>query len=198
MTKIKNFRIHLRAREIARWLKNQRQMPTTPELELAVESAIKQSKAWVHPAAVYTTLTRVTAERATSLAFPDSAVAASIVAVTFGADVQAPIPADGAQASMIEALKEEALHQSVQFAIRLLQDQAKEEECELSAPVIAEDLTILSSLSTLLGSQRIGVSVSSESPAWPAHARLVWMYWTPVRRPSSKKSESSRTARAAA
>jgi len=194
MTKIKNFRIHLRAREIVRWLKNNRRMAATPEMQLAVESAIEKSKAFLHPAAVYTTLTRATAEKATSIAFPDHSVAASIIAVTIGplfdSEQTAALQNDDPRAQFLDALKEEGLQQSIHFAVRLLQEQAKEEECELSSPVLAEDVALLSSLTTLLGSQRIGIQLNPAQPEWPSHARLVWTYWTPARRAASRKSDA--------
>src|SRR5467141_914359 len=81
MTKIKNFRVTLRPREMARWLKKERGVETTPELELAIEGMIKESRKWVTPAAVYATLTRHTAEKTTALALPPDAVALSVAAV---------------------------------------------------------------------------------------------------------------------
>ncbi len=45
MTKIKNFRIHLRPREIARWLKKERGLETTPDLEMTIEQGIKEANA---------------------------------------------------------------------------------------------------------------------------------------------------------
>ena len=89
MTKIKNFRIHLRPREIARWMKNEYQTPITPDLEAAIEGAIARLKTKIHPAAIYTTMTRATAEKATSIAFPDKSVAVSLVAVSVGSEFSA-------------------------------------------------------------------------------------------------------------
>ena len=44
MTKIKNFRVTLRAREMARYLKKERGVETTPELELAIEQIVNDGK----------------------------------------------------------------------------------------------------------------------------------------------------------
>ena len=75
MTKIKNFRVHLRPREITRWLKKERGLETTPELDAAVTAAIQDAKPWVTPAALYTTLMRQTAGKTTTVPLPPEAVA---------------------------------------------------------------------------------------------------------------------------
>ena len=72
MTKIKNFRLMLRAREITRWLKKERKFEVTPELDIAVEQLIKEGKKWITPAAIYTTLTRPIAEKTTTITFPST------------------------------------------------------------------------------------------------------------------------------
>jgi hypothetical protein len=201
MTKIKNYRINLRPREIARSLKNEHQIATTPEIELAVDAAIKRWKALVHPAAVYTTLTRTTAEKATSIAFPDKTVAVSVLAATIGPDfsaTQASIEGEGApsEALLMAAVQHEALQQAVQFGIKLLQDQAKEEECELSQAVVAEDPKLVSGLGNLLGTSRIGIN--AEEGALPPHARLIWVFWSPVGKSSSRKADNASKQKAAA
>src|SRR6266446_4020174 len=84
MTKIKNFRVNLRSRVIARWLKKERGLESTPELELTIGEAVKEAKRWVTPAAVYTTLTRKTAEKTTTIPMPPEAVALSVAAVSIG------------------------------------------------------------------------------------------------------------------
>src|SRR3954465_10881189 len=84
VTKIKNFRIHLRSREIARTLKAQAKLQITPALEASIDHAINDSKRLLEPSAVYTTLTRSTAEKATSFPLADPEVAASVIAVTIG------------------------------------------------------------------------------------------------------------------
>src|SRR2546422_682363 len=116
MTKIRNFRITLRPREIARYLKNHAQMQMTPALEASVEHAISDSKRWLQPAAVYTTLTRATAQKTTALALPKEAVAASVVAVTIGSGLeqerlQAVLRQDTLQTALLAAVQEEALSQ---------------------------------------------------------------------------------------
>jgi hypothetical protein len=202
MTKIKNFRIALRAREIARLMKSQAKLQMTPELEASIEHAVNDSKRLLQPAAIYTTLTRGTAEKATPLPLADPAVAASAIAVTIGPALQDEIQSatdrhDAMQASLLNALKDEALQQAVQFILRLIEDQAKEEECELSSPRDVTDGVLLSSLGSLLGMQRIGIDLASETTPLPPHARLVWTVWSPKVRAKPAAKSTNRTEKAA-
>jgi hypothetical protein len=202
MTKIKNFRIALRAREVARILKAQAKLQITPALEASIEHAINDSKRLLQPAAIYTTLTRGTAEKATPLPLADPAVAVSTIAITIGSALEEEIQTasdrqDAMQASLLNALKAEALQQAVQFIMRLIEDQAKEEECELSAPRDVTEGVLLTSLGSLLGTQRIGIDLASESSKLPPHARLVWTVWSPKVRAKAPAKAAGRAEKAA-
>lgn len=201
MTKIKNFRITLRPREIGRLLKSQASLQITPELEASIEHAVNDSKRLLQSAAVYTTLTRSTAEKATSLPLADPAVAASAIAVTIGTGLDEEIRdaaarQDTLQAALLTALRDEALQQAVQFIVRLIEGQAKEEECEMSAPREVAEGVLLGSLGSLLGAQRIGIDLTKENPALPPHARLVWSVWSPKVRakPAAKTARAEKVA----
>jgi hypothetical protein len=194
MTKIKNFRITLRAREMARWLKRERGLETTPELDLTLEQFIKDSRRWIEPAAVYTTLTRPIAEKTTTIPFSENTVAVSLIAVSIGPAAEKErlsVPEGDVRESFLAALQQEALSQTLQFAARLLQDQAKEEECELSAPVPAQDAATVASLASLVGIQRIGIDLAASAPELPAHAFMAWFFWTPVGKAASRRPEKA-------
>src|SRR5882672_4969052 len=111
MTKIKNFRITLRPREVARLLKAQEKMQLTPALEQSIEHAIHESQRLLQPAAIYTTLTRSTAEKTTSLPLADPCVAVSVVAVTLGSVLEEEITStgegqDALQTALLRAMRE--------------------------------------------------------------------------------------------
>ena len=202
MTNIKNFRISLRPREVGRLLKNQAKVQITPELEASIEHAVNDAKRMLQPAAVYTTLTRNTAEKATSLPLTDPIVAVSAIAVTIGKglDEEIAIAADrheALQGSLLQALREEALQQAVQFIMRLIEDQAKDEECDLSAPRDAAEGLLLTSLGPLLGIQRIGIDLNLDNPQLPSHARLVWTVWSPKVRVKAPAKSAGRAEKAA-
>jgi hypothetical protein len=203
MTKIKNFRIFLRSREIARLLKNREGIPTTPDLEASIEQAIKESKRFLETAALFTTLSKAIAQKTTPLLLADSATAVSLIAATVGPKLEEERAAalaanEPARASLLAALQEEALHQSVQFAVKLISEQAKEEECDVSALFRAEDLpadghgiSLLPPLAALLGIQRIGLPFDGNAPCLPPYSRLVWTLWTPAAKSSSRRSDAS-------
>jgi len=182
MTKIRNFKIPFRTREMARWLKKERGLEVTPDLEQSIERQVKEARAWIEPAAVYTTLTRQTAEKTTAIEFPEKAIAVSIVAVSIGPaldDERQTPQADANRESLLAALGQEALAQSLQFAVRLIQEQAKDEDCEMTAPACAPDPQLAGSLAMLVGVSRIGITLESGAPL-PPFARLAWLFWTPV------------------
>jgi len=214
MTKIKNFRITLRPREMARWLKKEHGVNIAPEVELAIEQLVKDSRRWIEPASVYTTLTRPIAEKTTTIAFPEMAVAVSLIAASIGpaAERERSTVSEGDQRGLLlAALQQEALSQTLQFAIRLIQDQAKEEECELSAPVFLQAVTPaeagaqntdalgsgfrrndgMSSLASLVGAQRIGIDLTASGPGLPGHALMAWLFWTPVGKAVSRRPEKA-------
>jgi hypothetical protein len=202
MTKIKNFRITLRPREVARILKTQEKMQLTPALEQSIEVAINDNKRQLQPAAIYTTLTRSTAEKTTSLPLADPCVAVSIVAVSLAPGVENEIATAGEgqdplQTALLRALREEALQQSVQFIVRLLESQAKEEECDMTPPRDASDEVLLRSLGPLLGLQRIGIDLNMDKPELPPYARLVWTVWTPKVRVKTPARSAGRSEKAA-
>lgn len=195
MTKIKNFRVQLRAREIARLLKKEHGIEITPDLEIALEQLTKDAKAWVTPGAVYTTLTRPIAEKATTLPLPDAAVAVSVIAVSIGTALPREIEAHASKPDrqkQLAALLTEALSQSVQFVTRLVADQAKEEECELTPADPVQDPSLASAIAALLGVHRIGISLESPEATLPSFSRVTCSYWMPKAKASSRRAESSR------
>src|SRR5689334_4865359 len=131
MTKIKNFRLTLRPREVARLLKQQRDVQITPELEASIEHAVQDAKRFLEPAAVYTTLTKGTAGKTMPIAFSEGAISVSVLAVTVGPKLgeerQAAGEQDPLQAPLLAAIEQEAVGQAVQFVMRLVTEQAKEE-----------------------------------------------------------------------
>src|ERR1019366_9180485 len=131
-----------------------------------IEQLMRESKLWIEPSAVYSTLTRAIAEKTTSLVFPDRSIAVSIIAVSVGPRLEEErlsARAHPSREALLAALGQEALSQTLQFAIRLIQDQAKEEDCEMPAagplPAGGFDPSMVSSLATLVGIQRIGIEI---------------------------------------
>lgn len=201
MTKIKNFRITLRPKEIGRLLKSQAQLQMTPALEASIEHAVNDSKRLLQPSAVYTTLMRSTAEKATSLPLTGQETAASLIGATIGPALQEELSAaegqDAMQAALLRAVRDEALYQAIHFIMRLIDDQAKEEECETSAVRDVTDGALLKSLGSLIGMQRIGIDLENDNPQLPPFSRLVWTVWSPKVRAKAAAKSAARPEKAA-
>jgi hypothetical protein len=198
VTKIKKFRIHMRPREVARALKREHGMETTPELETAVQKSLKDAEDRIQPAALYTTLTRSVAEKTLALPFPEGAIAVSMAGVSIGPALASAVEetlktGDAVPSSIWAAIQSEAVDQTLQFAVRLIQDQAKEEDCEVSAPMDPLEGVggPASASATLLGLDRIGITLTASTPQLPAYARLAWLFWTPLVKGKSRRAEST-------
>ena len=174
MTKIKNFRITLRTRDMARWLKKERGLESVPELELAIDQLVKESVRWVEPAAVYTTLTRAIAEKTSALVFPEKSMAVSVIAVSVGPRLEEErlaAQSDPSREMLLAALAQEALAQTLHFAVRLVQDQAKEEDCEMSAAMTEHAVAPASHSSEAKGGDSPPATRGTEAGAQNTDAR---------------------------
>lgn len=208
MTKIKNFRITLRGREVARLLKAKIGMPLDPAQEASIEPALAECRARLKPASLYATLTRQTAVNAVPFELPGKAVALSVIGVTIGPGIgdlwqAVDLPA-GRQAriDLLQAIEQEALQQAAAFALRLVQDQAKKEDCELTDAQDCQETETRQKLATLLDLGRINLALGESDAAVPAHARLLYTVWLPTgksaaKKPSSKPAAKSRLEKAA-
>ncbi len=193
MTRVKNFRIAIRPREVARWLKKERGLQITPELEASIDQAAQAIKWRLEPSALFTTVPLATLQKTTPLELPAKAMAASLIAVTLGAAVEedrqtAMAHPDPMQEPLMAGLQEEALQQAVSFAYRLIQEQAKEEECELSIPVVIDDPALVGPVGSLLTASRIGLTLEAGA-SLPSYARMAWVSWTPLKK--AKKADAS-------
>jgi hypothetical protein len=205
MTKIKNFRIQLRVREVARLLKaRQNGLPLDPEQESSLEPALVEARRLLAPASLYATMTRQTAVNAVPFELPKKCVALSAVCATIGSDLMelrklAEAENKSARATLLSCIEQEALQQAMTFALRLVSDQAKKEDCVLNDPQDCQEMETRQKLATLLTLDRIGLSLTEPDAALPVYARLVYVVWMPLAKSSSTKraSPKSRAEKAA-
>jgi hypothetical protein len=195
MTKIKNFRIQLRGREVARLLKNRIGMPLDPAQEASIEPALGEARKLVRPASLYSTLTRQTAVNAVPFELPKKAVALSAICATIGSGLaelreKAEAAQDTARTDLLSIIEHEALQQATTFALRLVSDQAKKEDCELTDAQDCQEPETRQKLATLLSLDRIDLSLSETDAALPAYSRLIYVVWMPAGKSASKKTSS--------
>jgi hypothetical protein len=189
MNKIKNYKINLRQACILRILKNTTQVSQiTPQLEEAVTNEIARVQAAAVPAAGFVTLMRdkVPAELAgNALA---NWVAATLYLVTIGSRIESEIAearsrGESILGNILHASAMEALEQSVNFIYRLVTDEAKDEECELSSrDALTLDETASARFVQLIDPEKIGVSSIAGDNRTPAYTACGIIYWTPVKK----------------
>jgi hypothetical protein len=201
MTKIKNFRITLRSRDMLRHIKAQEGDAFDPQWELKIEEAIPQLKAFVQPAAVYTTLAASTVSKTFPIELPRKAVALSALVATIGSHLQeerakAHAAQDTVRDTLLAATEKEALDQTVAFVWRLLQTQAKDEDCELLEPLSWPEPDMRDRFTTLLGVSRIGLGGESGPVELPSYARLIGVIWMPAGKAARGTTKPSPKARA--
>jgi hypothetical protein len=189
LNKIKNYKINLRQACILRILKNTTQVSQiTPQLEEAVTNEIARVQAVSVPAAGFVTLMRdkVPAELAGNAL--NNWVAATFYLVTIGSKIESEIAearsrGESILGNILHASAMEALEQSVNFIYRLVTDEAKDEECELSS---RESLTLDESsvvkFAELIDPEKIGVSAITGDNRSPAYTACGIIYWTPVKK----------------
>jgi|GEM_PF-1874898 len=204
MTKIKNFRITLRGREVARLLKNRQGMPLDPAQEASLEPTLTECRALVKPASLYATLTRQTAVNAVPFELPKKAVALSAICATIGPGLsqlrqEAEAQNDSARLNLLQCIEQEALQLATSFALRLVSDQAKKEDCELTEPQDCQEADTRGKLATVLNMERIGLTLTGSDSALPAYARLIYVVWMPIVKatPSRRAPTKSRLEKAA-
>ncbi len=189
MNKIKNYKINLRQACILRILKNTTQVSQiTPQLEEAVTNEIARVQAVSTPAAGFVTLMRdkVPVELAgNALA---NWVAATLYLVTIGPKIESEIAearsrGESILGNILHASAMEALEQSVNFVYRLVTDEAKDEECELSSrDALTLDETASARFAELIDPEKIGVSSIIGDNRTPAYTACGIIYWTPVKK----------------
>ena len=185
MTKIKNFRISIRAREVARQLRHLGQDVSDPEILVRVEERLIALRPLAEPAAMYATLPKGEAMTQTTVALPKKAVALSLVAISVGTRLAAARDAAGTpeEALFVTAVEQEAKAQALGFTLRLIQNQATAEDCEL-ADVQTPEPSQIQTLYSLLSLDRIGLPAET----WPGYADARVVAWLPLRRTAKAAS----------
>lgn len=195
LTKIKNFRISLRPRDVAREWKQLRGAPLSPEEESRLEPALSRVKTLMKPASVYLTLTRQTAVSMLPLELPAKAVAISVAAVTIGGAMREALSSEfsGEEALLFAAIEKHAVEQASAFALRLIQDQSRGEECELLEPHHLQEAEVRQKACTMLQTPRVGIRPEGEPQPFERLWSVVWM---PMARSNIRKSAKPRLEKA--
>jgi hypothetical protein len=189
MNKIKNYKINLRQASILRLLKNTTQVSQiTPQLETAVGDEIAHVQTLIEPAAGYVTLMRDKAPKELTCNAEGGWVAATLYLVTIGSKIEGEIAEARARgesivANILHASAMEALEQSVNFVNRLVTDEAKDEECELSERVsLVLNDSSAKVFSALIAPDKIGAAKITGEIRSPAYTDCGIIYWMPLKK----------------
>lgn len=187
MKKIKKFKIHFRPREVARMLKATAHLTdVTPQIEEAILRETARLAPLVSTAALYETATKEKLPLVLAATPPERWVAASAFLVTIGSAVEDEIRAarqrdETLVAHMLHAIAVEGLDQAANFVGRLIADEAKDQDCEISRqqvmPAGAQE-----ALFELVPGDRIGVASAGGDAFAPLYSSGGLVYWLPLKK----------------
>ncbi len=191
MRKIRNFKLVLRPRELARRAKKARLQLEAAGLasEDMLATFLEDFGRRLKPAVVYESYP---ATKDVSLA-PIPGVASSLGIASLGREAEAALEAVLAQpegAARVPAARlaaEMALEQAVQFVLTLLEDEAAQEGCALSPLSPLSEPDALSACVERLGASRIGVAFEDGRLA-PLHTAAFSVSWLVKSKSKAKKS----------
>jgi len=177
MRKIRGFKLNPRAREIQRQAKKAKldlaALGLDSEAPLAADTA--RFMASVHASALYDCL-----PPGSSSLSPIPGLACSLVIVTLGPDSDAFIERERLSSPdrgrLFEIMAKAALDDATRFVLGLVEEEAKEERCELSPiQLLTEDAALKSAVSRLEG-HKIGVA-ASDAGLRPVHTAAFSLSW---------------------
>jgi hypothetical protein len=183
--KIKGFKINLRSRDILRFLKNTANISeVTPQLEEAIKREKTKLEKTLKPAIVFETLTKDKVDFDLGLDMPPRWISASFCVATLGIEAEknlqeAECSAEGLSGKIIHSIYLEALEQSVNFVSRIISDEAKQDNCELSERMKLSSYTALHRLFEIVTVDKIGVSLLDTKELQPQYTTCAVFFWIP-------------------
>ncbi len=190
--KIKNFRINCRSREIIRILKTTTRITAvTAQLEEEVLRESRRLQPFIHPAAVYDAQQKDKIPPEMMISPPDKWVALGAYAVTVGTEVEEAIRDASKRGEtmvndILHAVALEALEQTVSFVQRLMNEEAREESCELSGHQQVMSEQAWNHVNGFLNAGKIGVSLTAEGCFVPRYSSCGIHFWAPQKKRGSK------------
>jgi len=186
MRKVKNFRVNLRAKEISRLLKG---FINTAELAEEIEKSIPQYCyfycKFIVPSLVYETFSKDVFLFDCSEDVPPKWIAKSVFFVTLGNNLYEEYEKNKEAfgeytEKIVSAIATGALEESKKFARKLILNEAREENCELSENLsISKDLC--ESAANNIPINKIGMSVES-GKLNPCYSSCGLFYWVPLKK----------------
>lgn len=190
MRKIKNFKVNLRIKEISRVVKK---LNNISEVSVELQGMIKRScrmySKFLHPSAVYDTFSKKSSRLFEENISLSKFVACSVFFVTVGNALEEEYKLDtnafGEYTfTIVSAIAVDALEQSKNFIQRLISNEAKDENCEISR---VEEIrsNIYDEFAKMVPIEKISVDIVS-GELKPKYSTCGLLYWI-----SSKKKQKN-------
>jgi hypothetical protein len=191
VNKIRNFKISLNTRDILRLLKNTSKISEiTPQLEQAAERESERLKKKLNLAAIYETVQKDKLPEELAEGGPEDWVAATLYLATLGSEVESEIEEaqnknESILSQMLHSISMEALDQATNFIKRLISEEAKKDDYEISKPRVLKELEnekYFKSFFSIIPAEKINVSLSGTNTLTPLYSSWGIIYWTPVKK----------------
>lgn len=193
MKKIKRFKINIRFRDVVRLLKNTCQIKDiTSQIEEVIHAESRRLKGIVMPAAMFETHTKEKLPVELAVNPPDKWVAASLFLVTIGSGIENEISIaqnkdDNISGHVVHSIAVEALDQTLNFISRLLNEEAKDESCQLLDFRTINTSESLQKFFELMPGDKVGVQYTAGSDKYhPLYSTAGIVYWMPQKKQNSK------------
>lgn len=188
MKKIKKFKINIRIRETMRLLKSTARLSEiTSEIEDEIHRQSRRMSSIIAPAALYDTLPKDKFPQELIIEPPEQWVAASFFLATIGDSAQKEILAaqnsgDQLLGQILHSIALESLEQSGNFVRRLIEDESKQDTCELSRQKNVGTEAAWKKFLELLPGDKIGVNFLGGERFEPMYSTGGIFYWVPLKK----------------
>jgi hypothetical protein len=191
MRKIKNFKVNLCLKEISYAVKRlvNNDDTTISEVKETIQRCSRFYVRFLSPAVVYETFSKETLPFACEKTTPSKCFAESVFFVTIGNDLceeyKKNEEAFGKHTGeIVSAISVDALRQSKNFVQRLILNEAKAENCEISK-VLDIPRNLYGEFAKIIHINKIGISVESGN-FQPKYSFCGLFYWIPSRKKAKK------------
>jgi hypothetical protein len=188
--KVKKFRIKPRLPVVGRWLKSFLSAKKIPvELEESLPLEIQSVTSQLVPSALYQTWTQgeipAVLDNVLEANGWDKAISVSVVVATVGSQLEEKIAellmkGETNRSQVLAAIGEESADLAFHFIFRLLTDDAKSDDCEVSEPLPLTDKDVLQESLQLLEASQEGVGLDSAGHLSPRFTRVSLVAWWPA------------------
>ena len=183
--KIKKFNINLRKSRIYRDLKQK--IDVTQEIEEAVEKNIEEVKNIIFPASIFKTFSfkELDKEIIDRINISKNTLAVTFSGVTIGFEIEekikeSEIKKENIKKLILESISKEALEQSSNFIYKIIEEEAKKDNCEIS--IKAEiPLELRGILRSILELEKVNIKIE-ENKVFPKYTIFEYFVWKPKKR----------------